>query len=690
MKKWLIFLIIIILVSGCARDSFNKPAPRQEIMQPSQEPSEPVKEPFFASRDEQASVEFIDSNYKSVIQKTLTGWFKTGQKADIVLSSFGFGKTGGPLMFHHPSNIATDGKKLVLADTRNNRVLVWNELPLSNKEPDLVLGQIDFNSNTPGLAADKMNWPVSVATDGKRVIVADTNNNRVLVWNEFPTKNGEPADIVLGEPDMITRADENVGLPKTKKDLLWPWAVWTNGEKLIVTSTMTSNVLIWNTFPTKNYQEADIILYAKDMFGTPRTIGSDGKRLVIGDHNARVNDAGGNFFWNEFPTSDDEPYDFFMTDPLDKGLLMWGASFTEDGRFMILGSNLYIWDSFPENGDDAPDITMRQGDSRISGSDGSGMTLAGERLFISMSNQNKVAVYNSIPSKNGQKPDYVIGAPDIYTNTLEKNFLITNPIIASNGKNLFVSSDFEGALYVWKNLPDESSAKPDIKYTDLGVAAWDNALYKDTFVIAGKEKIVAWTKLPLNGEMPDIKLGPDMGDVRFEEIKGVALDDKYFYISDNKKIYVWGGLPEKSRSQDYTINVGQTLARMSSDGKHLAVNGEHEVYVYSVDGIASNEGPVILKDMGDARLNLAQGVFIDGEHLFVSDTGFNRVLIWNKIPTKNDTPPDIVLGQKDFSGKFPSIGQDRMFMPAGLSFDGTYLWVGEFKFSGRILRYSVQ
>ncbi len=36
----------------------------------------------------------------------------------------------------------------------------------------------------------------------------------------------------------------------------------------------------------------------------------------------------------------------------------------------------------------------------------------------------------------------------------------------------------------------------------------------------------------------------------------------------------------------------------------------------------------------------------------------------------------------------PWIGPDTLFYPAALAFDGTYLWVAEFKFSERLLRFS--
>lgn len=641
-------------------------------------------------------VTFFDSQYAVADGKT-AGWFASGQDADIMLSGFGFGESGGPLMFNHPANIATDGRRLLLADTRNNRILIWNSLPLGNEEPDVVLGQDDFDSNLPGISASKMNWPIGVATDGQRIIVADTNNNRVLIWSSFPSSNGEPADMVLGAPDMTYRPDENDGIPNTKRDFMWPWGVWTDGEKLVVTSTLGGFVLIWNSFPEENYAEADITLRAGGDFGTPRAVGSDGTNLVIGDHNARVNGRGGNFFWKSFPESDDQPYDFFMSDPGDPGLLMWGLQFTGDGKFVALGSGLYIWDGFPQGQDDAPDLVLGRNGGfgsgyRFVGGDGSGLAVAGGRLYVSLSNGNKVVAFNEIPAQSATVPDFAIGAPGINDNTLADNFIITNPVPSSDGTHLFVTSDFDGKLYVWKGLPDESGAGPDIVY-GLDVAPWDNALHEDTFAIAGKGKIEIWESLPLSGEKPGISLGPVMGNVAFIEIGGIALDDRYLYVSEDDKIYAWEGIPESPRSPDYVIDAGQRVGRLSSSGDVLAAVGEHEILLFKVGEIAGGGKPVAIggspvgSGNGGVSLNLPAAIFIDEEHLFVSDTGFNRVLVWNDVPEKNSLP-DVVLGQPDFSVAAPGIGSSGMHMPSGLCFDGSYLWVGEFKFSQRILRFS--
>ena len=76
------------------------------------------------------------------------------------------------------------------------------------------------------------------------------------------------------------------------------------------------------------------------------------------------------------------------------------------------------------------------------------------------------------------------------------------------------------------------------------------------------------------------------------------------------------------------------------------------------------------------------------DHLFVGDTGFSTVHIWTDIKDAIDGKvADIFLGEK---GRTPKIGRDTLFWPAALAFDGSYLWVGEFKFSERLLRFSVK
>jgi len=94
---------------------------------------------------------------------------------------------------------------------------------------------------------------------------------------------------------------------------------------------------------------------------------------------------------------------------------------------------------------------------------------------------------------------------------------------------------------------------------------------------------------------------------------------------------------------------------------------------------------------GSLEINLPQDAIISGDHLFISDTNHGRVLVWESIQDAiNGEDPDTILGQEDFENKTQAIGVNRLFWPAGLAFHKNRLWVGEFKFSNRIVGFKFQ
>ncbi|MFZ3077563.1 MAG: hypothetical protein WA139_03850 [Candidatus Aenigmatarchaeota archaeon] len=696
-------LMLVVIVSGCVNSQTpagNPAAPGQQV--------QPMETGAIAAGDAVSSqprqgqafqpieitVKSTGAAYKTVSAKP-AGWFATGQDADILLSGIDFNNAGGPLLFNHPGTAASDGVHLLLADRNNNRILIWNTLPTGNTPPDLVLGQKDFYSNNPGTGLDRMNWPVSVSVGGGKVVVADTYNNRILIWNSFPTESGQAADLAINSPQENLLQSQS----EKKRSIQWPWGVWTDGKKLAATSTQNGAVLIWNTFPTQNDQPADIYLTGNGNLGTPRTITSDGEHLIVGDHNSKVavqsqGTGIGNFFWKNWPTSDETPYDFFMADPSDPNGAWMQGGFADDGRLIMIGAGLHVWNSFPQNENDKPDLDV--GYRSLVGGDGSGLAIAGSRLFVSLDNGNKIVVFNSVPAKTGDSPDFAIGSPDINTNTLDTNFIISNTVPATDGKSMFVSSDFDRKLYVWKNLPDESNAHPDFVYS-LPDAPWDNALFGNVLALAGKKSVFVWNRLPINGELPDAILADKIGNVQFQELQGVAMDAKYFYLSDWQagKIYVWEGVPSADSNPKFTISA-DSPGRLSSDGKYLAVTQTlsktpgGSISIYAVDGLSPSAQPLAVLG-GSGKFNLPQKALVSQGHIFVGDTGFNRVLIWKNtedaIAGKN---ADAILGAETLADTTPEIGRNKLFWPAIPAFDGSYLWVGEFKFSERLLRFSVR
>lgn len=164
-----------------------------------------------------------------------------------------------------PGDFVVAGNRLVVADTGHNRVLVWNSIPTTfGVAPDLVLGQGDFthcvenddaqNGNFGLPTARTMHSPRGVWTDGTRLIVTDTYNNRVLVWNTFPTTAFAPADFVLGQADGTTN-DEHAGVD----GFFSPELVDSDGTQLAIGDEDNNRVLVWTTIPTSNVG-ADVVL----------------------------------------------------------------------------------------------------------------------------------------------------------------------------------------------------------------------------------------------------------------------------------------------------------------------------------------------------------------------------------------------------------------------------------------------
>ncbi|UCE46508.1 MAG: hypothetical protein JSW47_12900, partial [Phycisphaerales bacterium] len=154
------------------------------------------------------------------------------------------------------------------------------------------------------------------------------------------------------------------------------------------------------------------------------------------------------------------------------------------------------------------------------------------------------------------------------------------------------------------------------------------------------------------------------------------------------RVYVWNGVPERDAEPMFMLDVQQP-GRMSSDGAYLAVApfAGPSITIYRVDELEASKTPIRLG--GPGRFNLPGTCLVAHGCLFVADTGFNRVHVWHCIADAlAGRPADALLGAIDEFDRSPEIGRDKLFMPGTLAFDGGYLWIGEFKFSSRLLRFS--
>ncbi len=154
------------------------------------------------------------------------------------------------------------GGKLLVADRNNNRIMIWNSIPTTNgADADVVVGQPDFTSNGEDASQTGLNQPEGLWSDGTRLVVADENNNRVLIWNTIPTTNGAPADVVVGQPDFTSHDNTD---PPTAQSFGSPYGVTSDGTSLYVADTQNNRVLVFSPFPTSNNPTASIVLGQSD------------------------------------------------------------------------------------------------------------------------------------------------------------------------------------------------------------------------------------------------------------------------------------------------------------------------------------------------------------------------------------------------------------------------------------------
>lgn len=249
---------------------------------------------------------------------------KTATAADIVLGQTAFGADGhgcGPSSMYEPETLWVADGKLIVGDSSNDRVLIWNTIPTANgTAPDLVLGQQNLSTcvqrnNGSGVTgapnASNFDFPAGVWTDGTRVVVADYDDNRVLIWNSFPTANYQAADVVLGQTDFTSDVADNDGSGVSGAISASNFGgvydgLYSNGTQLFVGDYGNNRVMVWNTFPTTNFQAADVVLGQPDFscgaensaangsctaettpnaqgFNDPEGIVQIGKKLIVTD-----------------------------------------------------------------------------------------------------------------------------------------------------------------------------------------------------------------------------------------------------------------------------------------------------------------------------------------------------------------------------------------------------------------------
>jgi uncharacterized protein (TIGR03437 family) len=274
--------------------------------------------------------------------------------------------------------------------------------PVCGGAADVVVGQPDFTQTNIALTQSGMRLPTAVASDGRYLAVADTGNNRILIWNSIPTTNGQPADVVVGQADFTTLKPVTVDATSVRA----PQGVWIQNGKLFVADTINNRILIWNSIPTTNNKPADVVLgqanfttvpqldltkksldAAANTMYNPVSVTSDGIRLFVSDlgHNRIL-------IWNSIPTTNQAPAD------VEIGQMDFNSATANDA------ANLCASNGTDTNGNPTyPARCDRTLDTpRFALSDGT-------RLFVADGGNDRILIFDTIPTTNAANPDQILG-----------------------------------------------------------------------------------------------------------------------------------------------------------------------------------------------------------------------------------------------------------------------------------------
>ena len=600
-----------------------------------------------------------------------------------------------------PADVAVSSTMVAIADRGNNRVVVMPRRQDGgvDSSKSVVVGQPDAHAFSATFApspatASRTSGPAGVAFAGQRLVVADTENHRVLVWNEIPTRSGAPADLVLGQANFVGRrpnhgrGDESPvdGFSDAGADgFFQPIGVASDGERLFVSDRVNHRVLVWTTFPTANGQPADAVIGQPDMSSSrpnrgkgPSTPATDGFDLPT-----RIALSGSSLFVADTENNRVVRIDSAATSPVST------AFYGQPD-----GTTLSNPGAQPQESPFAGQPMSLPKPSSASVLRPVGVTVAGGRLYVSEAASHRVHVLDVATASTLA----VLGQPDATSGDRNSGGLGARTLasphgLASDGVTLFVAdsennrvvahpagddlgtfspaSALIGQTSFFANGFDRASS-PDAQTRPRGVARFGADLYvaeterHRVVVMSGRLDSgapIARVIGPPDAQLSLANAGSAPSSSSLRSPRSVSVDEAHVVVADtgNHRVLVF---PRKTGSGEAGLVLGQL----------------------DFTSAASNRGG----SAGAATLSAPESVYTDGKRLVVADTGNHRVLVWNDFPTKNGQPADLVLGQTTTTGRLANRGgaasAATMAAPGGVHMVGGALYVADTG-NSRVLRF---
>lgn len=191
--------------------------------------------------------------------------------------------------------------------------------------------------------------------------------------------------------------------------------------------------------------------------------------------------------WDGLPVTDGEAADFALGQPnLTTGTVNTGgisastlsnptSIHIEANQLFVADNNnnnrVLVWNSLPTISGEAANLVLGQqnftsnlanagGISASSLHDPYGISSDGTQLFVSDEENNRILIWNTIPTTSGKSADHIIGQPNFTSNALSgmtgDSITFSSPrSLQANDNLLFLSDDGNDRVVVWTAILEE-------------------------------------------------------------------------------------------------------------------------------------------------------------------------------------------------------------------------------------------
>lgn len=636
--------------------------------------------------------------------------------------------------------------KMIVGNLGKNNLLIWNELPdtweeFSDKDngvytknyyPDLVLN------------VEKGATPRSITWTGKQLIVGDENihaktgeHSCYRVFNGFPSIEGMEAKISSGKSiEKTTNTYKTDDLGNTQTQYIYSQSMAENMDDFLYADTYGEGAVIngrlYLVCHGGLYIFNDGYIDNADDTGELRmwntysdsTIGLNGEQVgyyVCGGGMGQLfYEKSENVLW----------YSAFN----DSQLVGWSSPETVfDHAKKAQGYEGTDVRACPKPdvkvGADTYSLISTAKSSTISFTHNPVPESDGEHLVVLDDLDGQLRVYKRIPYSNAALPDYAyefhheLGDVELHKDDAGKVTMI-------------VTERTMRIIHIWEDYQFDG-AQPDVTIgkrigSEYLTGEVTNVEYDGTYFYLttgtfsseeGKVKVLVYRGIPNKESEPvAVITGGDFNQSYYGQ---VSSNGKYVLVNPNgQKVLVYKTSQFAAGGETSPVILSETMAFNTIDSIHIGYeilpdgSNDPDTQRYGMNYAGSNRdqhfnlydytytdshGTSVTKTMYERTTisSMYDLLITDDDMLIITNMGDNRIVVWNSIEdameqkevsaiighSEKNYCTDDLYGIYDYHYVVGAPYDNTLYMPKHLCYDGRNLWVGEYKWSNRLLRY---